>query len=90
MGPLACPSGEIVILRPLSSQESAGEQPKPQKSRSASELEETLLPHPEELECLLCARAVSRAAPGISLCTAWAGNQLGLGASPSLCGQGCS
>ena len=33
MGPLAYPSGEIVILRSLSSQESAGEQPKPQKSR---------------------------------------------------------
>ena len=56
--------------------------PNLRKAGSASELEETLLPHPEELECLLCARAVSRAAPGISLCTAWAGNQLGLELPP--------
>lgn len=64
--------------------------PNLRKAGSASELEETLLLHPKELEYLLCAGAVSRAAPGISFCTAQAVNQLGLGASPSPCGQGCT
>lgn len=66
MEPLACPSGEIVILRSLSSQESVlGEQPKPQESSgSASELEETLLlPTPKSLSTCLCAGAVEQSCP---------------------------